>query len=130
MKPSMLDTDILSEFLRGNPTVVTKIDEHLKKYGSISFSIITYYEIMNGLLYKDARKQLKRFNNFTKLSKVIPLTVRSAKKSAELFADLRKKGKEIGHTAASVHYLHSLTTLYNYIDYLTTSVMCYNLIKW
>jgi tRNA(fMet)-specific endonuclease VapC len=125
MKPSMLDTDILSEFLRGNPSVVTKIDEHLKKYGSISFSIITYYEIMNGLLYKDARKQLKRFNNFTKLNKVIPLTVRSAKKSAELFADLRKKGKEIGHTDTIIARI----AITNKLQLITNNTNHFNRIK-
>ncbi len=29
MKPSMLDTDILSEFLRGNSQVIARVDEHL-----------------------------------------------------------------------------------------------------
>jgi hypothetical protein len=46
MKPSILDTDILSEFLRGNPKVIAKVDEHLKEYGFINLSIITYYEIL------------------------------------------------------------------------------------
>ncbi len=50
MKPSMLDTDILSEFLRGNSKVIAKVDEHLKEYGYINLSIITYYEILNRLL--------------------------------------------------------------------------------
>jgi len=98
MKPSMLDTDILSEFLRGNPKVIAKVDEHLKAYGHINLSIITYYEILNGLLYKDARKQLDRFENFVMLNKVIPLTLSMAKKAAMIQADLRKKGTEIGHT--------------------------------
>jgi len=98
MKPSMLDTDILSEFLRGNPKVITKFDEHLQEYGFISLSIITYYEILNGLLYKDARKQLTKFEEFVKLNKVIPLTLRMAKVAAVFQADLRKKGTEIGHT--------------------------------
>jgi len=31
MKPSLLDTDILSEFLRGNPKVIDKVDEHLRE---------------------------------------------------------------------------------------------------
>ena len=31
MKPSMLDTDIISEFLRGNTKVISKVDEHLKE---------------------------------------------------------------------------------------------------
>jgi tRNA(fMet)-specific endonuclease VapC len=98
MKPSMLDTDILSEFLRGNQKVINKVDDHLKEYGFISLSIITYYEILNGLLYKDAKKQLTRFEDFVALNKVIPLTLRMAKTAAVIQADLRKKGTEIGHT--------------------------------
>jgi predicted nucleic acid-binding protein len=98
MNPSMLDTDILSEFLRGNPKVIAKVDAHLKEYGFVSISIITYYEILNGLLYKDARKQLSKFEEFVELNKVIPLTLRMAKKAATIQADLRKKGTEIGHT--------------------------------
>ena len=98
MKPSMVDTDVLSEFLRGNTKVSSKVDEHLKEYGFVSLSIITYYEILNGLLYKDARKQLKRFNDFTELNKVIPLSLRPTQIAASIQADLRKKGIEIGHT--------------------------------
>lgn len=98
MKPSLIDTDILSEFLRGNPTVVSKVDEHLTEFGFLSLSIISYYEILNGLLYKDAKKQLARFFAFIELSKVVPLTIPAAKKAAEVHAVLRKKGKEIGHT--------------------------------
>jgi tRNA(fMet)-specific endonuclease VapC len=98
MKQSMLDTDILSEFLRGNQKIINKVADHLKEYGFISLSIIKYYEILNGLLYKDARKQLTRFEEFVELNKVIPLTLRMAKTAAAIQADLRKKGTEIGHT--------------------------------
>ncbi|MBK9733127.1 MAG: type II toxin-antitoxin system VapC family toxin [Chitinophagaceae bacterium] len=98
MKPSMLDTDILSEFLRGNPNVIFRVDEYLKEFGFISLSIITYYEILNGLLYKDARKQLTRFEEFVALNKVVPLTLRMARVAAFIQADLRRKGTEIGHT--------------------------------
>ncbi len=98
MKPSMLDTDVLSEFLRGNPQVINKVDGRLKEFGFISLSIITYYEILNGLLYKDARKQLTRFDDFVSLNKVIPLTIPMAKTAAAIQAELRKKGTEIGHT--------------------------------
>jgi tRNA(fMet)-specific endonuclease VapC len=98
MKLSMLDTDILSEFLRGNPKVIAKVDEYLKEHGFINLSIITYYEILNGLLYKDAKKQLAKFEEFVSLNKVIPLTQRMAKVAAVIQADLRKKGTVIGHT--------------------------------
>jgi len=55
----MLDTDILSEFMRGNPKVIAHVDAYLKEHGFINLSIITYYEILNGLLYRDAKRQLK-----------------------------------------------------------------------
>lgn len=98
MKPSMLDTDILSEFMRGNARVMSNVDSYLKEHGFINISIITYYEILNGLLYKDAKKQLKKFEEFVSLNKVIPLTQRMAKVAAAIQADLRKKGTVIGHT--------------------------------
>ena len=98
MKPVMLDSDILSEFLRGNKEVVERVDEYLKKHAQINFSVVTYYEILNGLLYRDAKKQLSRFIDFVELSNVLPLSMHTAKISAEIQADLRKKGKQIGHT--------------------------------
>ena len=98
MKQSILDTDILSEFFRANLKVIVQVDEHLKLYGFVSLSIITYYEILNGLLYKDARKQMLRFEQFVELNKVLPLTIRTVKVSAKIQSDLRKKGTEIGHT--------------------------------
>jgi tRNA(fMet)-specific endonuclease VapC len=98
MKQSMLDTDVLSEFLRGNKIVVENVDEHLKEFGYINLSIITYYEILNGLLYKDAKKQKKRFESFVKLNKIIPISTRAANIAATIQADLRKKGEVIGHT--------------------------------
>lgn len=49
LKQSILDTDILSEFFRGNIKVIDKVGKHLTAFGFISLSIITYYEILNGL---------------------------------------------------------------------------------
>ncbi len=120
MKPSMLDTDVLSEFLRGNQNVIAKVDEHLQEYGFINLSIITYYEILNGLLYKDARKQLTRFEAFIALNKVIPLTLRTAKTAAVIQANLRKKGSEIEHTdtlIAGIAIAHGLELITNNTDH-------------
>lgn len=61
MIESLIDTDILSEFMRGNPNVSGKVEEYLSTFEVINIRVITYYEIMNGLLYKDARKQLIKF---------------------------------------------------------------------
>ena len=98
MKPSLVDTDILSEFLRGNLKFVENANKYLQTYNSINLSIITYYEILNGLLYKNAKNQLKKFTDFVDLNKVFSLTMRATRISAEIYADLRKQGKPIGHT--------------------------------
>jgi predicted nucleic-acid-binding protein len=39
MKLSLLDTDILSEYLRGNPKVVAKISQYIEKYNMINISL-------------------------------------------------------------------------------------------
>jgi len=58
----------------------------------IEISIITYYEIVGGLLAKNALKQLNIFEDFVSNNIVIPLTERSAKISAELYSTLRQNG--------------------------------------
>ncbi len=98
MKPSLVDTDILSEFLRGTPKVVENAKSYLASYDAINFSIISYYEILNGLLYKDAKNQLKKFKEFAELSKIIPLTISATRQAAEISARLKREGQPIGHT--------------------------------
>lgn len=84
MVPSILDTDILSEFFRGNKKVITKVQEYKKEFGSVNLTIITYYEILNGLLYKDAKNQLESFSEFIELNSVLPLTIQTVKISAAI----------------------------------------------
>lgn len=98
MKPAMLDTDVLSAFLRGEPKVIARADAYLKEHGTLSLSVITYYEVRNGLLYKDALKQMERFETFAALNNVLPLTLEAARTAANVQAELRKKGAVIGHT--------------------------------
>lgn len=95
---ALLDTDILSEYFRGNARVIKRVEDYLEKFEAINFSIITYYEILNGLLCKDAQNQLERFKSFAQMSNILPLTLRTVEISAKIHADLRKKGREIGHT--------------------------------
>lgn len=97
MKQAILDTDTVSYFFRGAPNVIEKVDQYLNEFGFINITVVTYYEVMNGLLYKDAKKQLARFEEFVKLNNVLPLTLAAANLSANVFATLRKTGTPIGH---------------------------------
>lgn len=70
----------------------------MDNYNFFNISIISYYEILNGLLYKDAKKQLENFKYFVEQNKILPLTPKSTEISAKKYSDLRKKGITVSHT--------------------------------
>ena len=94
-KKALIDTDILSFFLKGNSNVQKNIGNYLQVHEILEFSLITYYEILSGLMAKKANKQIIAFENFCNESNIIPFTEKSAEISAELYANLRKSGKPL-----------------------------------
>jgi tRNA(fMet)-specific endonuclease VapC len=95
LKEPLIDTDILSMFLRGNQEVKTRIEEYLSQFPKINISILTYYEILSGLKHKNASKQLEFFRNFCLELSIIPITRESVEKSANIYAKLKKNGEII-----------------------------------
>ncbi len=95
MKPCLLDTDILSLFFRNHPKVVESCNLYLQEYRKLSFSLITYYEILSGLKHRDAHQQSNKFLIFSNRNQIIPLTEESVRISSEIYADLRKKGTPV-----------------------------------
>lgn len=77
MKRSLIDTDILSMFFRGNKTVKANFAAYLSEYEQISFSIVSYYEIISGLKHRDAHRQMDSFIEFAAQNDILPLTVES-----------------------------------------------------
>lgn len=97
MKQALLDTDTISYYFRKDPRIVSKVDTYLKVHGFINLSVVTYYEVMNGLLFRDAKAQLPKFERFIELNHTLPITLHLAKKAASIYARLRKAGITIGH---------------------------------
>ena len=95
MNRALIDTDILSYYFKGDPVVVGNFQKYLAQYDIIEISLITYYEIMSGLSYKSALKQLEIFNDFVTENIVIPATEESCKISSDIYSDLRIKGELI-----------------------------------
>ncbi|ODS37610.1 twitching motility protein PilT [Candidatus Altiarchaeales archaeon WOR_SM1_SCG] len=95
MKQVLVDTDILSLFFKEHPGVVARFKEYLKEYETLNFSIITYYEIVSGLKYRDARKQIGSFLKFAGYNSILPLTTQSVTISADIYNNLRKQGELI-----------------------------------
>ncbi len=95
MKPVLIDTDILSMFLRKDRKVVDKFKKYLREYDSINISIITYYEIVSGLKYRDSHKYLDAFLDFVGYNSVLNLSIDSVNVAADIYNSLRKKGQLI-----------------------------------
>jgi tRNA(fMet)-specific endonuclease VapC len=95
MTPALIDTDIVSYFLKGNEKVFRRFNEYLETFDTINISIITYYEIRSGLTFKGASKQLDIFEEFCSSASVINLSKESVRKSAEIYAAQRLKGAAI-----------------------------------
>jgi tRNA(fMet)-specific endonuclease VapC len=95
MSPVLLDTDIVSYFLRGHSAVEKHISAYLDEYSKLQFSIFTQYEIISGLRYRDARNHLQRFRKFMVFNRVIPLTEQSVEIATEVYATLRSEGHTI-----------------------------------
>ena len=84
--------------------------------------MVTYYEVLNGLYFKDASNQMAQFEKFVKLNKVLPLTNEIAKASAKIYADLRKKGQTVGHNdvlIAGTAIIYDLTLITNNVSHFS-----------
>ncbi len=58
MNRVLIDTDILSYYFKGDEIVIGNFKNYLQEYDMIEISLVTYYEIVGGLLAKNALKQL------------------------------------------------------------------------
>ena len=96
MTESLVDTDILSFYFKGDSKVFDKFNDYLKEFDVINVSIITYYEILGGLKFKKAERQIKEFEEFVSNNTIIHISEQSAKLSGDIYADLRQKGITIG----------------------------------
>lgn len=96
MKPTLVDTDILSMYFRGAERVEERFEKYFEEYGKINISIITYYEIASGLEYKDAKKQLEAFLEFARQNTVLPPHSRFSNNISRDICTITQSGTTIG----------------------------------
>jgi tRNA(fMet)-specific endonuclease VapC len=113
--PSLLDTDSLSEIIKGrNASVAQKATEYLMHHGSYTFSLMTRFEILRGLKAKNATAQLTAFDDRCRKSIVLPIDDEVIVRAADLYADLKPRGQLIGDAdliIAATALLHDLVLI-------------------
>ncbi|MFN4254304.1 MAG: type II toxin-antitoxin system VapC family toxin [Saprospiraceae bacterium] len=115
MKECLLDTDTISFFIKGNPNVALRMEQYFDHFGYLNLSVVTYYEIKNGLLFRDAHRQLTDFEAFVQDCQILPVTTEIADLAAETYAALRRQNQIIGHTdvliaATALHHSFAVVT--------------------
>jgi tRNA(fMet)-specific endonuclease VapC len=96
MEPALLDTDTLSEIMKGvDRRVHDNARRYLTDFRHFTFSIMTRYEILRGLKARRANRQIARFAQRCQRSEVLPLTDDIIVQAAELYALLYQAGQLI-----------------------------------
>ncbi|MEM6525283.1 MAG: type II toxin-antitoxin system VapC family toxin [Bacteroidota bacterium] len=116
MNRSLIDTDILSYFLKGSKPVKQNFELYLKSHSKIMISEITYFEILSGLTFKKASKQIEEFEAFVSTCEILKLSTSSLRTSSNIYAELREKGITIGTAdllIAGIALTNSLTLITN-----------------
>ena len=97
MKEVLLDTDTLSYYFKQHPQVVGHFNKYRATQGYVFISRISIVEILGGLKTKNAIRQIENFHSFIAQHKILDTTEISAEISANIFAELWKKGRHSGN---------------------------------
>lgn len=92
----LLDTNTVSDYLRGNPGVLKNLKRHHRS--AVAISSITKYELFYGLLknIQAHQKYGKQLQLLFKQAQDLAFNAESALLAAEIKQDLAQKGESIG----------------------------------
>jgi tRNA(fMet)-specific endonuclease VapC len=92
----IIDTNIITAYLKGNDNIFDKINEIILRGEEVFINGISYYEIKRGLLYKNAKKQLRKFEIMCETCNFMSLDdINIFDKASNIYSELKRKGKLI-----------------------------------
>ena len=87
MDEALLDTDMLSEVIKAkDAAVLGKAQQYLSHHGRLSFSAITFYEVIRGMKSAGATRQLANFLQTAATSEVMPISISILVRAADLWS--------------------------------------------
>lgn len=97
MRETVLDTDMLSELLKGkNKQVAENAHRYEQQYGNFTTTSVTVAEITKGLRKKGDDEAIAKFHHVLDSMTVLPLDRSAAIIAGEIYAALEIKGLPIG----------------------------------
>ena len=96
MAKVLLDTDILSEYLKGHDRKVTsRAAEYAREHGMFTFTSVTVHEIVFGLELKNAANQLQKALAWLDQNEQVTPTAADYLQAAIIKAAARKQGSTV-----------------------------------
>jgi tRNA(fMet)-specific endonuclease VapC len=93
----LLDTDILSEILKGkDPIVARHARAYREQHGQYTYTVLSVLEIVRGLRRVGAEGRLQTFLSSLGFDEVLPFDTDSAVLAGEIDASLASGGRPIG----------------------------------
>lgn len=93
MDQALIDTDILSEVLKAkDPRVLRRASDYLTEHGRLSFSAMTFYEMIRGIRASNAVRQLESFTKLAQTSDMLPVSIEVLDRAASLWAEAHGGG--------------------------------------
>jgi tRNA(fMet)-specific endonuclease VapC len=97
MQRALLDTDILSEVIKGiHPNVVANAKAYAEEHRILTFTSASTYEILGGLFRKSAKRQIERTEALFAKNEEIAPTPMDYRLAAEISGTLIQLGTPIG----------------------------------
>lgn len=100
MDRALLDTSALSDAMRPSThrqaSIGPRLRQYLRAHGQLTFSFISYFEIVRGLQKKNAASRLLRFREFCVHSELLPISLEILERAASLWADAQNTGIVVG----------------------------------
>ena len=96
MEKTLIDTDMLSEVLKGrNRIVAARAIAYRSVFGQLTFSSATKLEIVRGLVWQGRYKQLERTLAVFSAEEILPFTSVTAEIAGRIDGELQRAGKAI-----------------------------------
>jgi tRNA(fMet)-specific endonuclease VapC len=113
MGPALLDTDVVSEILRGkNAEVAKHAAQYRREHGRYTLSVVTVVEVIQGFAREQRDDRIVDFNSRIATEEILPLDRSAADVAGRIFGELDRIGQPIGRAdplIAAIALRHGLT---------------------
>lgn len=113
MDKALLDTDMLSEVLKGvDPKVAARAAGYRSSFGRFTISTVSVMEVVKGLRKLGDENRIQQFLSAVSAEELLTLDLASADVAGRMYADLESAGQTIGRAdplIAGIALGHGLT---------------------